>query len=159
LLRAKELYSIEGVVTGALFSGYQRERVEAVCDRLGLKIFSPLWHMDQEQELRSILRRGFSVVLTKVAAEGLDAGWLGRRLTSADVDRLVELHKKYRINIAGEGGEFESLVLDAPFFGKQIILEETEVVEENACTAELVVRRARLAGKGGKDEKEGTGEH
>ena len=41
LLKAKEQYRIEGVVSGALFSTYQRDRIENICDKLGSKIFSP----------------------------------------------------------------------------------------------------------------------
>src|SRR3989344_3226397 len=52
---AKKKYHIDGVVHGGLFSDYQRKRIEEICDSLGLKIFSPLWHMDQEKEIREVI--------------------------------------------------------------------------------------------------------
>lgn len=146
LRKAKEEHRIEGVVTGALYSNYQRERIERVCDRLGLKIFSPLWHIDQETELRQVVRE-FEIVFSSVAAYGLDKSWLGRRIMGADVDRLVELDKKFGINIAGEGGEFESLVLDAPLFKKRLKIDDFEIIEEDEHTARMVVRKAKLVGK------------
>ena len=147
LSRAKKEYGIEGVVSGALYSNYQRERIEKVCDRLGLKIFSPLWHIDQEEELRLLLRKKFSVVLTAVAAYGLNKSWLGRKLGAEDVATLVALSKKHGINPAGEGGEFESLVLDCPLFSKKLLISDFVVNEESEHAAHLVVKKASLAGR------------
>ncbi|MCX8206193.1 MAG: diphthine--ammonia ligase, partial [Candidatus Micrarchaeota archaeon] len=109
-------YNIEGVITGALYSEYQRSRIEQVCDRLGLCVFSPLWHIDQEMHMRRLLKDGFRFIITSVAAEGLGNEWLGREITDKDIDSLVRLSKRHGINIAGEGGEYETLVTDCPLF-------------------------------------------
>jgi diphthine-ammonia ligase len=147
LEEARMKFHIEGVVTGALFSAYQRDRVESVCDSLGLKVFSPLWKMDQEKEMRQLVDSGFEFVFSSVAAEGLDKSWLGRPIVAGDVDRLVALNKKVGINIAGEGGEFESLVLDGPMFRKKIKILDSRVDEESENTARFVVEKAELAEK------------
>src|SRR3989344_275177 len=144
---AKNRYQIEGIVSGALFSTYQRDRIETICDRLGLKIFSPLWHKPQERHLLDLLNNGFEFVLTAVAAEGLDKSWLGRKITSRDIERLQKLHQKIGLNIAGEGGEFESLVLDCPLFTKKIVLKKTEIIEEDKNRAHLVIKKAKLVNK------------
>ncbi|MFW5852872.1 MAG: diphthine--ammonia ligase, partial [Nanoarchaeota archaeon] len=83
-------------------------------------IFSPLWHIDQEKEMRNIVSQGFEVIISSVAAYGLDESWLGKKIDEKRIESLVKLREKYSINVAGEGGEFESLVLDAPFFSKKI---------------------------------------
>lgn len=107
---------IEGVVTGAVASEYQRQRVDVVCEELGIPSFAPLWHKDPEKILREILGAGFEVIITSVAAEGLDRGWLGRALDEEAVESLRTLKEKYGIHVAGEGGEYETLVLDMPMF-------------------------------------------
>ncbi|MDP2750721.1 MAG: diphthine--ammonia ligase [Nanoarchaeota archaeon] len=140
-------YNIKGIVTGALFSNYQRERIEKLCDKNSLKIFSPLWHMDQEKEMRSLLKADFEFILSSVAAEGLDKKWLGRKITEKDVDKLVELNKKTGINIAFEGGEAESLVLDAPMFKKKLKILESEIIMENQNTGRFIVKKAELVDK------------
>ena len=117
---AKEKYKLGGIVSGALFSTYQRDRIEKICDRLGLKIFSPLWHKPQEEEMKELLANGFQFVLSAVAADGLDKKWLNRIITLDDVEKLKKLHEKNKIGIAGEGGDFESIVLDCPLFKKKI---------------------------------------
>jgi len=126
LIRAKEEYRIEGVVSGALFSSYQRDRIEKIGDELGLKVFAPLWHKKQEAEFRELLNEGFEVIVSSIAADGLDESWLGRKLTLKDVDELVKISKKYGINVAFEGGEAESFVLDGPIFKKRIVIKKAE---------------------------------
>lgn len=143
LMQAKKKHRLEGIITGALYSTYQRDRIEKICDELGLKIFSPLWHIDQETEMREILREGFEFVFSAIAAEGLNSSWVGRKITSKDVDRLVKLNKKIGLNIAGEGGEFESLVLDMPMFSKRIAMD-SEVISESEIIARLNIKKAWL---------------
>jgi diphthine-ammonia ligase len=147
LLEAKKKFKIEGVVTGALYSNYQRERIEKICNKLGLKVFSPLWHANQEIELREILQNGFKVIMTAIAAEGLDKSWLGRELSEKDVDKLVLLEKKIGLNVAGEGGEYESLVLDGPNFLKKIVIEKSRIAEESRNTAKLIIEKAGIREK------------
>ncbi|MBR9700118.1 diphthine--ammonia ligase [Candidatus Woesearchaeota archaeon] len=142
--KAIEEHKIEGIITGALHSQYQKERIERICDDLKLKMISPLWGMEQEQEMRELLKEGFSVILTKVAADGLDASWLGRIMTEKDIDALVQLHKQYKINIAGEGGEFESLVLDCPLFKKKLLIKKASVVMEDARTGAYLIQEANI---------------
>ncbi len=144
---AKDKYNLDGIVTGALFSNYQRDRAEKICDELGLKIFSPLWHIDQELEMRSLLNLGFEVIISSVAAEGLDKSWLGHKLISKDVNNLVKLNKKLGINIAGEGGELETCVLDAPNFNKKIQINDFKIIEENENCAYFVIKDAQLIDK------------
>lgn len=139
-------YNIDGIVTGALYSVYQRERIEKIAEELGIKVFSPLWHIDQEKELRQIIDSKFEIILTQVAAEGLDSSWLGRKLTHSDVDKLVTLNKKLGINIAGEGGEFESLVIDAPMFAKKLNVNQTKIHSDGGKHT-LLIKSANLTKK------------
>ncbi|OFV67405.1 MAG: asparagine synthetase [Candidatus Syntrophoarchaeum caldarius] len=140
LLQGREEYKIEGIVTGALYSNYQRDRIEMIADRLGLKVFSPLWHIDQEHEMREILRAGFKFIFTAVAAEGLDDSWIGRQIDDTDIDRLVELNERYGINIAGEGGEFESLVIAGPNFKGELVIQDFEIIDEGMGAWRMTVR-------------------
>jgi diphthine-ammonia ligase len=143
IAKGVEDYQIDGIVTGALYSVYQRERVEKIADELGLKVFSPLWHINQEKELRAILDAGFEVILTGVAAFGLDETWLNRKLTHADVDKLVLLEKKYKLNVAGEGGEFESLVVFGPGFNKRLKIIQSRI-ESDEGAHRLLIESAEL---------------
>jgi diphthine-ammonia ligase len=117
---AKRDYSIEGVYTGALSSVYQKSRVERICDELGVKAASPLWHVDQVTHLTNIIANHFEVIMTGVAALGLDESWLGRSLDEEAIRDLARLHAKYGVNPGLEGGEGETFVLDCPLFDRRI---------------------------------------
>jgi asparagine synthase (glutamine-hydrolysing) len=153
LLSAKKKYKIEGIVGGALFSTYQRDRIEKIADSLGLKIFSPLWHKSQEQEMQELLDNGFKIMLTGIAAEGLDKTWLNRVIEQKDVDKLKALKHKLGTNVAGEGGEFESLVLDCPLFHKELVITKAEILEESRCVARLSIKSAKLVPKSNFENK------
>ena len=117
---AKRDYSIEGVYTGALASVYQKSRVERICDALGVKAVSPLWHIDQVTHLTNIVANHFEVIMTGVAALGLDESWLGRALDKEAIEDLARLHAKYGVNPGLEGGEGETFVLDCPLFDRRV---------------------------------------
>ena len=117
---AKRDYSIEAVYTGALASVYQKSRVERICEEVGVKAVSPLWHIDQMTHLNNIVASHFVVIMTGVAALGLDESWLGRPLDKLAISDLASLHAKYGINPGLEGGEGETFVLDCPLFDQRI---------------------------------------
>jgi len=118
--------NIEGVVAGAVDSRYQADRVRTITDRLGLDLFTPLWHMDPETLLHEVaLRLDAMIVVT--AAEGLDAGFLGARFDDDLIRRLKRVAATRRIHIAGEGGEYESLTLNAPCYSRPITYSTREV--------------------------------
>jgi len=141
---AKKNYNIKGIVTGALYSNYQKSRIEKICKKLNLQCFNPLWHKNQEDYMRDLIKNNFKIILTKVAAEGLSKSWLGCVLTDKGVDKLVELNKKIGMSICGEGGEFESLVLDCPLFKKQLKIKKSKTKQESENNADLIVKEVGL---------------
>jgi diphthine-ammonia ligase len=117
---------VDGVISGAIASSYQRERVDRICRELGLTHVSPLWGQDRAELLMQILIEDMKVIFTAVAAHGLDESWLGKELDSETVSRLLRLRKECGVDPCGEGGEYESLVLDAPWFNQKITISRAE---------------------------------
>lgn len=117
---------IDGVVCGAIASNYQREKVEEICEKLGLKCLAPLWHVNEAEFMENLIQDDFEVVITKVAAQGLGRDWLGRKIDERTLGELKEVREKYGIHLAGEGGEYETLVLDCPLFEKEIKIVSKE---------------------------------
>ena len=128
---AKKLYSIEGIVTGAIQSEYQASRIQKICDKLGLKCINPLWHIDQIEELNELIREGFEVIISGVFAEGLGKEMLGKTIDSTVIAKLKKLQNTLKINPAGEGGEIETTVLDAPFFKQKIKIIDSKTEYDN----------------------------
>lgn len=111
---------VEAIYTGALYSQYQKSRIEKLCDEVGLVAVSPYWHVDELEYMRKIVALGFKIVICGVAAWGLDESWLGRVIDDDAIDELVKIHDKYYVDLAFEGGEAETLVIDGPIFKKRI---------------------------------------
>ncbi len=121
---AKEAHHIEGVVTGALLSVYQASRIQAICKRLDLWCFNPLWLKDQIALLKELVAHKFDVIIVGVAAEPLDKSWIGKKITPGFIAEIERLSRTYGINPAGEGGEFETFVLNCPLFKKPLSVKE-----------------------------------
>ena len=120
LAEVKEDLGISGVVTGAVASDYQKSRIDRVCDELGLKSFAPLWHKDPRRLVDDLKLLGFKILMIGVGAGGLDQSWLGKELTDDRWAMLETLSMKYGIHLTGEGGEYETFVVDTPMFKKRI---------------------------------------
>ncbi|MDD3888266.1 MAG: diphthine--ammonia ligase [Patescibacteria group bacterium] len=146
LRKARDKYCLDGIITGALYSSYQRNRIFELCEELNLKVFSPLWHKDQEQELNELLQNNFDFIIVKTAALGLDDKILGKVITKKEVEKLVELRNKWGVNVAGEGGEYESIVLNSPLFNKKIEIIESETVKEDD-NYDYLIKKAKLVKK------------
>lgn len=117
---------IDGVISGAIASEYQRTRIEQVCYDLNLKSFTPLWHKNQALLLQDMIQAGFDIRIVGIFADGFDKTWLGKTIDQDTFEQLIRLHQSKQINIAGEGGEYETLGVNGPLFHKRIELIETE---------------------------------
>lgn len=131
---------IDGIVTGAIESNYQKQRIDKICGELKLTSLAPLWHKDPENLLRDMIKNKFEIIITAVAAPPLDEKWLGRKIDENCVEELVQLNKKYGIHPSGEGGEYESLVLDCPLFKKKLEVSGSKKIwDEKTRSGHLVV--------------------
>ena len=137
---------IQGVVSGAISSRYQKKRIDKICQELNLESIAPLWQEDSMRLLKEIVNQNFEVIIVGVYAYGFDENWLGRKINSTTIKNLAELNDKHQISLVGEGGEYETLVLDAPFFKKRIQVLQTERIWENH-SGYLLVKEAKLVDK------------
>jgi ABC transporter with metal-binding/Fe-S-binding domain ATP-binding protein len=123
-------YGIEGLVTGAVESVYQASRVQEICNELGIHCFNPLWQKDQWELLDNLIDDGFDIRIVGVFAYPFDDSFIGRQIDKGFLSELRKVHKKLKINPAGEGGEFESLVVDCPMFKKPLNVNEIKAIGE-----------------------------
>ena len=105
---------IDGIVTGALRSDYQKTRLERMCEELGIISFTPLWHQSSNSHMENLVKNGFKVMITGVSCDGLGENWLGCILDENSLNELDSLAKKFRFHVDGEGGEYETLVVAGP---------------------------------------------
>jgi predicted ATP pyrophosphatase (TIGR00289 family) len=137
---------VDAVVSGGISSQYQKKRIDEICQELGLKHIAPLWHEDPLELLKEIVTLKMETIIVGVYAYGFDETWLGKKIDEDTVKGLVELNRKFQVSLVGEGGEYETLVLDAPFFKKKIQLIEKEKIWEGQ-SGYLLVKKAVLVKK------------
>jgi len=147
LLEVRKNYNVRGIVTGALLSDYQRMNFNLVCEELGLKVYSPLWRKKQDKYLIELIESGFKIILTAIYAMGIPLRLLGKVLDRDDALEIIRLSKKFGFNPAFEGGEAETLVIDAPLFKKRIEILKYDVKKEGPYSYRLILKDVRLIDK------------
>ncbi|KAE8452169.1 hypothetical protein EG329_001636 [Mollisiaceae sp. DMI_Dod_QoI] len=148
--------------TGAILSTYQRTRVESIAIRLGLVPLAFLWQYPilppgtQSSLLKDMQAVCLDARIVKVASGGLDESFLWQNVaTEKTIRRVWRAMKRFGTDgdgaVLGEGGEFETLVIDGPthlFKGRiEIKEEDTAIVREGGGSAWLRIREASVVMK------------
>lgn len=132
-------HGIECVISGAIASEYQKTRIERLCTELGLVSFTPLWRKTQRAILDEIINSEVHAIIVSVSAEGLGREMLGRKLDMALIEELENISASREINIAGEGGEYETFVTG--YDGKkELVITESEISWSGSSGA-LIIRK------------------
>ncbi len=140
--KAIKKYKIEGIVTGALHSEYQASRIQKICDDLNIKCINPLWHKEEIGYLKELLKENFKVIVVGVFAYPLNQSWLGRIIDDKFIEEVRILKEKYKIHPAGEGGEFETFVLNCPMFSNELKIKKYRDFKEgeNSWRREIEIK-------------------
>ena len=126
-----ELYGVEGIVTGAIKSTYQASRIQQICRELDIWCFNPLWEIDEEEMLKELQELNFEIVLLGVFGYPLTKEFVGKRLDLETITTLLKFKKLYQLSPIGEGGEFESFVLNGPLYAQKLTLDIHSIKEES----------------------------
>lgn len=155
------------VCAGAILSTYQRTRVESIALRLGLVPLAYLWQYPilpppsaatsaDIQLLIDMANAELEARIIKVASAGLDEDYLWERVSSEKgSNRIKNALRKFGSTqgaaALGEGGEFETLVLDGPssVFRKRIVIPDQgrRIVREGGGCSWLLLAGARVEDK------------
>jgi diphthine-ammonia ligase len=117
---AKATFELDGVISGAVKSIYQATRIQRICRKLDLWCFNPLWLKNEIELLNEVVENRFRVIISGIFAYPMGKEFLGSELNNDMIQKLQELKEKFGISPAGEGGEIETTVTDAPFFKKRL---------------------------------------
>ncbi len=110
----------EALSVGVLASRYQERRIRAIAERLGVEVWAPAWDADPEEYMRLLVREGFRFIITRISVMGLPPRLLGRVIGEEEVEEIIRLSRKYGFHAAFEGGEAETLVVDAPHYRSRL---------------------------------------
>jgi len=146
IAEAQRTFHIEGIVTGAIESAYQTQRVQSICNQLDLWCFNPLWKHNQKALLEELVEKRFIVIISGIFAYPLDESWLGKQIDPNIIRKLVDLQRQIGLSPSGEGGEIETTVLDAPMFKKRIEILDY-AIEARGNSGVFRLKEARLIQK------------
>jgi uncharacterized protein (TIGR00290 family) len=105
--------------------------VQKICRQLDLWCFNPLWLKDDIELLHEVVEGGYEALIAGVFAFPLTDKFLGKKIDGEIVQDLKTLRDEYGLSPAGEGGEIETTVTDAPFFKKKLEIVGSEVSYRN----------------------------
>ena len=132
-------------------TGLQATQIRSLQDALrpyGIDVFAAHSGLDHFDVLKQMINSGYEIIITQVASEGLPQ-WLGKKITADNIQQLEKDSIKYGFHVGGEGGYYDSFVVDAPTFKKKIVVENSDMekVMEDAYSGHVVIKKLRLADK------------
>ncbi|MEK6808505.1 MAG: TIGR00289 family protein, partial [Nanoarchaeota archaeon] len=73
--------------------------------------------------------------------------WLGKRISIDNFKEFKEDSKRYGFHIGGEGGYYDTLVVDAPIFSRKILIGKTEKYMEDRYSGHIKVMDYKVVNK------------
>jgi len=140
----KEEFELDAICSGALLSDYQRMIFSRSAREAGLISYTPLWRKDGRRYMENLVEHGFSFILLSYASEGFSPSDLGRVVVKEELSRFFSISGRWGTHPAFEGGEAETLVLEAPLYEKKLKVTG-EVKEQGHCRARFVLKEVKLS--------------
>ena len=139
---------VDAVILGG--TGLQETQIRSVREALfplGVEAFASHNEMDHGDHVQELIDKGYKIMISQVAAEGLSQEWLGKILTNDNYGELRKLSEKYGFHIGGEGGHFDTFVVDAPIFDRYLEVLKIEKVMESDCVGYLRINKFKIVDK------------
>ncbi|MBI4371336.1 MAG: diphthine--ammonia ligase [Elusimicrobia bacterium] len=131
----KSRFGLDALATGDIAEVDGRPNWIRQCgERSGLKILTPLWGWDRTRVLQRLIRRGFKAVFSCVQEPWLTPDWIGRGIDKNALAHLQLLSARSGLDVAGEQGEYHTMVLDGPGFRRAIRLDSFSVRRKGRLT-------------------------
>ncbi len=126
----------------------QIRELRRVAGKFGIYIIVPYQNYTSEEMFDKTINSGFEIMLTDVASDGLGSEWLGKKIGTGNAEEFKKLSKRFGFDVLGEGGYYNTLVLDGPIFKKRIdIVKSKTVWDTKTSSGYLEIEDAALKSK------------
>jgi len=142
-----EKYPVDAVVLGG--TGLQETQIRSVQKALaplGVKAFPAHFGFEHGNVFKTMIENGYEILITQVASDGLNT-WLGKTITKENFAQLEKESLQYGFHIGFEGGYADTLVLDAPFFSKRLVIETKHAIWDDKYCGHLILDKIKIADK------------
>jgi len=139
---------VDAVVLGGVgLQITQLRSIQEALKPLKIEVFASHAGQDSLELLKEMINKGYEIIITEIASDGLSKNYLGFRLDKGNLSQFVKLSEKYGFEILGEGGYYNSLVIDGPIFNKRLEILETKRIMDDKYHGYLEVNKTRIANK------------
>ena len=115
-IEALESLEVDALIAGDINVEAHLTGLKDVCDKTGLELIEPIYGRDTTELFHEIFGLGFKALISGVNLKYLGEEWLGFVISEETCAEF--LSKIGNIDPLGENGEFHTLVLKCPLYGK-----------------------------------------
>mmetsp|Transcript_5093 Transcript_5093/g.11244 ORF Transcript_5093/g.11244 Transcript_5093/m.11244 type:complete len:267 (+) Transcript_5093:54-854(+) len=134
MTKVRDEHGIKVICTGDmdLVGTMERNWIERCCEQAGggMRCYLPLWQMDREQCLTTLLKEGFEIVFTCVKSPFFDGSWINRILDEDAMKEMQEIRGRNLkegmekpLDLGGERGEYHTMCVNGPFYEERVVLD------------------------------------
>jgi diphthine-ammonia ligase len=116
--RLKSERGVDAAVFGDIDLEPHRAWCQRACAQVGIACLHPLWGEQREPLVRACLDSGVEALVVAVQDGVLPPALLGRRLDASLLEELASAG----VDLAGEQGEYHTVVVDGPLFRRRLDL-------------------------------------
>ncbi|MEM4703065.1 MAG: diphthine--ammonia ligase [Candidatus Pacearchaeota archaeon] len=138
---------VDALVLGGV--GLQETQIKALQHALmplHIEVFASHSGFDHDKLMEEMIVKGYDIRIAQFAVEGLGMEWLGKRIDEQGFKDLKLKAEKFGFHIGGEGGHYDTIVLDGPIFKKRIDCV-AEKVQESEYSGYIKIKNAEVAEK------------
>lgn len=136
---------VDAVILGG--TGLQLTQIKSIQKALlpaGIEVFAAHAGLEHDDVMREMLKKGYKFMITQIASDGLGEKDLGLVLTPENIDDFFKRARKYGFHPGGEGGYFDSFVIEAPILPNRIEIQKSHKVIESSNQGHLVIEKLAI---------------
>jgi len=112
----------------------------------GMEVFAAHAGQDHDQIIKDMIDRGYEIIITQIASDGLK-NWIGKSLNKENFNSFVRDSVKYGFHVGGEGGYYDSLVVDGPIFNQKLEILSSKKVMESDYNGYVLINNFKIINK------------
>ena len=147
VMKQQKSNPVDAVILGG--TGLQETQIKSIQHALlplKIEVFAAHAGLDHADVMELMTSKGYEFMITQVASDGL-LPWLGKKITKSNLHLLIDDALRYGFHSGGEGGYYDSLVIDCPLFPKKIEIDGMQKVIDDKYCGHILINKIQLVEK------------
>lgn len=121
---------VSGIIGGDIHLEEHLKWIDQIAKNIQIKAIEPLWKKNSKELVNEMISEGFEYTIIAIDKKKLSKEWLGYTFESLE-DVKYFANKNIGVDLAGEGGEFHTIVTNSPLFEKRLVLNVIQEFESD----------------------------